>query len=184
MRVARLGTVVLVLVVLAALPALAQAQSHPSSGVRGTVLDTTCETGCQPPCPPPPTCREAAVGVPCPQAGASIVCPMLRVPSVCTQTGCPPPPIELPEFPPYAGDAATVLVRRAGSARVLGRVPVEDGHFTAHLAPGRYVLRAHVAEPCWTGNRQVVEVEAKRWVPLVLRVADGCVVHPDGAAGS
>jgi hypothetical protein len=105
----------------------------------------------------------------------------LRAPQVCAQaaTGCPPPPIELPDFPPYEGEAAEVLVRRAGSAKVLGRVPVDGGHFTARLAPGRYVLRAHVAEPCWTGSRQVVEIEAGRWVPLVLRVGNGCVAHPD-----
>jgi hypothetical protein len=119
--------------------------------------------------------------VPCPQAaGASIVCPLLRAPDFCTQAGCPPPPIELPDYPPYEGESGTVLVRRAGSAQVLGRVPVEAGRFTAHLAPGRYVLRAHVAEPCWTGNRQVVEIEADRWIPLVLRVGNGCVAHPDG----
>lgn len=152
------------LVALALVPALAQAK--PDSGVRGTVLDTTCETGCLPPCPR--------------GAGASIVCPLQSpAPLVCTAAGCPPPPVETPEYPPYEGNAATVLVRRAGSATVLGRVPVEAGRFTAHLAPGRYVLRAHVAEPCWTGNRQVVEIEAKRWIPLVLRVGDGCVAHPD-----
>jgi hypothetical protein len=72
-----------------------------------------------------------------------------------------------------------VLVRRAGSAKVLGRVPVRGGHFAMRLAPGRYVLRAHVALPCWTGNRQVVDVEAGRFVPVVLRVNDGCVAHPD-----
>lgn len=174
---------VAVFVALALLPAAASAQAKPDSGVRGTVLDTTCEAVCQPPCPPPPSCRAAEV-VPCPlpdAAGASIVCPLLRAPEVCTQaaTGCPPPPIELPDFPPYEGEAATVLVRRAGSAKVLGRVPVAGGRFTAHLAPGRYVLRAHVDEPCWTGNRQVVEIEAKRWIPLVLRVANGCVADPD-----
>jgi hypothetical protein len=72
-----------------------------------------------------------------------------------------------------------VLVRRAGSAKILGRVPVGGGKFTAHLAPGRYVLRAHVAAPCWTGNRQVVEIEAGRWIPVVLKVANRCLVHSD-----
>jgi hypothetical protein len=168
-----------VLVALAVAPAMVPA-AQPSSGVRGTVLDTTCETGCEPECPPPPSCRATAV-VPCPQgASTSIVCPLLRAPDVCTQAtaGCPPPPVETPDFPPYEGEAATVLVRRAGAAKVLGRAPVAGGRFTAHLAPGRYVLRAHVAEPCWSGNRQVVEIEAKRWIPLVLRVANGCVAEP------
>ena len=49
---------------------------------------------------------------------------------------CPPPPTEMPEYPPYEGDGATVQVRKAGSAKVLGRVPVEGGHFTLRLAPG------------------------------------------------
>lgn len=169
-----------VVLALALVPALAQAQ--PDSGVRGTVLDTTCETGCMPECPPPPVCRAAGV-VPCPQgAAAAIVCPLLRTPDLCTQAaaGCPPPPIETPDFPPYEGTAATVLVRLAGTAKVLGRVPVSGGKFSAHLAPGRYVLRAHVAEPCWSGNRQVVEIEADRWIPVVLRVANHCVAQPDG----
>src|SRR4051812_42717945 len=159
----------------ALMPSAAAAQAKPDSGVRGTVLDATCETKCEPQCPPPPSCRAVAV-VPCPQAGASIVCPLLRMPAVCTLAagGCPPPPVELPEFPPYEGGAGTVLVRRAGSTNVLGRVPVAAGRFTAHLAPGRYVLRAVVAEPCRTGNRQVVEIGARRWIPLVLRVANGC----------
>jgi len=168
---------------LALAPALAR--GAPDSGVRGAVLDTTCETGCVPPCPPPPSCR-AAVPCPLPQgAGASIVCPLQRpAPLLCTQAavGCPPPPVELPEYPPYEGEAGTVLVRKAGTAKVLGRVPVSAGRFEAHLAPGRYVLRAHVAEPCWSGNRQVVEIEAGRWVPLVLRVGNGCVAHPDAPA--
>lgn len=183
MRRTALGAVA-VLLALAVAPPATSAQAPPQSGVRGTVLDTTCETACEPECPPPPSCR-AAAAVPCPQpggAGAAIVCPLFRAPEACTQAaaGCPPPPVELPEFPPYEGEAASVLVRRAGSAKVLGRVPVVGGHFTAHLAPGRYVLHAHVAEPCWTGNRQVVEIEADRWVPLVLRVGDGCAVHPAG----
>jgi hypothetical protein len=175
------GLVAAVAVVLALVFASSATAAQPSSGVRGTVLDETCGAVCQPECPPPPSCRVVA---PCPQqgAGASIVCPLFRsAPLVCTQgaVGCPPPPIETPAFPPYEGTAATVLVRRAGTAKVLGRVPVEAGRFTAHLGPGRYVLRAHVAESCWTGNRQVVEIEADRWIPLVLHVANGCVAHPD-----
>lgn len=80
------------------------------------------------------------------------------------------------DFPRYEGEAASVLVRRAGTSKVLGRVQVAAGRFTAHLAPGRYVLRAHVAERCWSGTRQVVEIEARRWIPVVLKVADVCVV--------
>lgn len=167
---------VLVLASLAVVPALAQART----GVEGTVLDTTCETGCQPPCPPPPSCRAV---VPCPQpgAGASIVCPLHRAPVVCTDGGanvCPPPPIV---YPPYEGDGATVLVRRAGSPQVLLRLPVEAGAFEARLTPGRYVLRAHVALPCWTGDRETIEVEAGQVTPALLEVNDGCVVHPDAS---
>lgn len=170
---------VLALLALAVAPALAQART----GVEGTVLDTTCETGCQPGCPPPPSCRAAQ---PCPQpgaaqpgAGASIVCPLHRAQVFCTvgsASSCPPPPIL---YPPYEGDGATVLVRRAGSTHVLMRLPVEEGGFHARLGPGRYVLRAHVALPCWTGNREAIEVTAGHLTPVVLQVNDGCVVHPD-----
>ncbi len=167
---------VLALVALAAVPALAQARAR--AGVEGIVLDTTCETGCQPPCPPPPSCRAK---VACPQgAGASIVCPLHRAPAFCTEASpsiCPPPPIV---YPPYEGDAATVLVRRAGAAKAMMSLPVEGGHFDAHLGPGRYVLRAHVGLPCWTGTRAVIEVEAGHLTPVTLEVSDGCVVHPDG----
>jgi hypothetical protein len=165
---------VIVLGTLALVPA-AQA-GQPGSGVRGTVLDTTCAVGCEVECPPPPVCRG-------PHACTTgrIVCPLSqqekRAPQVCTQAGCPGPPIV--EYPPYEGEAATVLVRRAGSAQVLMRVPVNGGRFTARLSPGRYVVLAHVGEPCWTGTRQVVEVKAGRFIPVVLKVNDGCVAHPD-----
>lgn len=115
-------------------------------------------------------------------AGASIVCPLHPRPLalVCTQAGCPEPPVV--EYPPYEGTAATVLVRRTGSSQMLMRLPVNEGHFDARLAPGRYVLRAHVGLPCWTGTRQTVTVEAGRFATAVLQVSDGCVVHPDGAS--
>lgn len=97
---------------------------------------------------------------------------------VCVRAPCPGPI----EYPPHEGTAATVLVRRAGAAQVLMRVPVNEGHFTALLQPGRYVVRAHVGLPCWTGSRQIVTVEAGRFASTVLRVNDGCVVHPDATA--
>lgn len=158
---------------LVAVPAAAQAQ--PSSGIAGTVLDTTCSAGCGVECPPPPSCRGRVV---CPQgAEASIACPLQPRPRsiVCIQAPCPGPI----EYPPYEGTAATVLVRRAGSAEVLMRVPVNEGRFTARLVPGRYVVRAHVGLSCWTGTRQLVEVEPDRFIPATLRVNDACVVHPD-----
>jgi hypothetical protein len=88
--------------------------------------------------------------------------------TTCSTTGC----------------GATVLVRRTGSAQMLMRLPVNEGHFHARLAPGRYVLLAHVGLPCWTGTRQTVTVEAGRFATAVLQVNDGCVVHPDGASAS
>jgi hypothetical protein len=163
----------LVAVLLAALVWAASAQAaQPSSGVRGTVLDTTCASGCQAECPPPPVCRG-----PHACTGRLIVCPLNRSPLICTQAGCPGPPIV--RYPLYEGTAATVLVRRAGAAKPLMRVPVNGGHFDARLAPGRYVLRAVVGEPCWTGTRQTVKVEAGRFGAATLEVSDGCVAHPD-----
>jgi hypothetical protein len=164
---------------LATVPAALAAQ--PSSGVRGSVLDTTCIAGCEVECPPPPTCTPQA----CTGVGHRFVCPLsshrppkrATVPEVCTQAGCPGPPVV--KYPPYEGTAATVILRKAGSAKVLGRLPVVAGKFTAHVPPGRYVLRAHVSESCWTGTKQVVEVIAGRFIPVVLKVADGCVMHPD-----
>jgi hypothetical protein len=168
---------VLILVALALLPAAAGAQA--SSGVRGTVLDTTCATGCEEECAPPPVCR---VGLVCAQgAGASIVCPLSQRsgagPLFCTQAGCPGPPIV--KYPPYEGTAGQVIVRRAGSATVLRKLSVVGAKFAATLAPGRYVLRAQVREPCWTGTRAIVEVPAGRTIPAILQVGDSCVAHPD-----
>jgi hypothetical protein len=155
------------------------ALAQPNSGLRGTVLDTTCSVGCGVECPPPPSCRGAQICAP--MAGASIVCPLQPRPAplACTQAGCPEPP--LVEYPPYEGTAATVLVRRAGAARTLMRLPVNEGRFTALLPPGRYVLRVHVGLPCWTGTRELVKVEASRFTPAVLQVNDGCVVHPQAS---
>jgi hypothetical protein len=171
----RLIALVGLLGALTLVPSTALAQR--SSGVRGTVLDTTCSAGCGVECPPPPSCRE---GFACPQAAAAaIACPLQPQARaiVCVQAPCEPA-----EYPPYEGTAATVLVRRAGSAKVLMRVPVNEGRFEALVGPGRYVVRARVGLPCWTGTRQVVTVEPGRFTSTTLRVNDGCVVHPDGAA--
>ncbi len=168
----------LLAVVLAAFVCASGAQAaQPSSGVRGTVLDTSCASGCEAECPPPPVCRGPHA---CTQR--VIACPLSRSQLqseslVCTQAGCPGPPIV--RYPLYEGAAATVMVRRAGAAQPLMRVPVNGGHFNARLAPGRYVIHATVGEPCWTGTRETIRVEAGRFVAATLEVNDGCVVHPD-----
>src|SRR5262245_55539900 len=85
--------------------------------VEGTVYDATCVAVCQPECPPPPHCgpipapksRSAAI---CAQA--SIVCPLYRVAS----------PNSL-----YAGEGSLVNVRKRGSANVIARLPIVEGHF-------------------------------------------------------
>jgi hypothetical protein len=145
------------------------------------MLDTTCAVGCEAECPPPPVCRGARICAQ-PQAAGRIVCPLTQRggagPLFCTQAGCPGPPVV--RYPPYEGTAGTVILRRAGSATVLRKLPVVEGKFSARLSPGRYVLRAHVAEPCWTGTRAVVEVPVGRTIPAILQVGDGCVAHPDG----
>jgi hypothetical protein len=169
---------VLVLVVLGLVPAGAGATAQKGL-VDGTVLDTTCAVGCEVECPPPPICRGGQV---CAQrAASSIVCPLTQrggaEPLFCTLAGCPGPPIV--RYPPYTGTAGSVILRRAGSATVLRKLPVVEGSFSATLSPGRYVLRAHVAEPCWTGTRAVLEVTAGRTIPAILQVGDGCAAHPD-----
>jgi hypothetical protein len=162
----------LALALLGSVPALAAA----GSGVRGELLDATCAEGCTTPCPPPPTCRGAHA---CTLSSLrpGIVCPLQSSRSrICLSTVRDCGPVV---FPPYTGEGAEVIVRRAGSEQVLTRKVPREGHFSLRLPPGRYVLRAHVALPCWEGERASVEVEAGHFAPLALEVFDPCAVHPD-----
>jgi hypothetical protein len=84
-------------------------------------------------------------------------------------------------YPPYEGTAATITVRRAGSATVMRTVVPQAGQFSIPLRPGRYALSGHVAQPCWVGEKQVVTVERGKTTSVALDVHDNCVAHPDSA---
>ena len=138
--------------------------------VEGTVYDATCVTVCQPECPPPPHCgpitAQSRADVVCAQA--SIVCPLGRA---------------LPGGSIYSGEGSLVNVRRRGSATVIARLPIVEGHFKIRLGPGEYVFHPYLAEEqCWSAPPATgkITVRTKGPVPVVLSATDRCVVHVDG----
>jgi hypothetical protein len=162
----RVGLGLIVLIALA-LPATAAAGQ---SGISGSLYDTTCGDGCLPTCPPP--CRAGELI--CLRGRETIVCPQARVrPAICLPSGCGT------EYPLYEGTDATITVRRAGSETVMRTVTPQAGRFDIRLGPGRYVLRGHVAQPCWVGEKAILAVEAGRTTVAALDVRDNCVMHPD-----
>jgi hypothetical protein len=136
--------------------------------VEGTVYDTTCVTVCQPECPPPPHCGPVPVTkgkqkVICAQA--SIVCPLYRI---------------APGGQVYTGEGSLVNVRKIGSAKVLARLPVVEGHFKVRLAPGQYIFHPYMAEEqCWSAEPWRVEVSPRQQGPIAtsLGATNTCVVH-------
>jgi hypothetical protein len=153
--------------------------------VEGTVYDTTCAgVACGVECPPPPHCGPitagAKTGIVCPMAERMIACPLSRASViVCVQAeGCPgttSPPV-------WSGEGGVVTVRKRGSATVLTKLPVTEGHFSTRLVPGEYVLRPYLPEPqCWSGSPAMVAVvsRTKGPVPVAVDVEDRCVAHPD-----
>jgi hypothetical protein len=137
--------------------------------VEGTVYDATCVAVCQPECPPPPHCGP----IPAPKsrsdaicAQAAIVCPLYRI---------------APGGPVYSGEGSLVNVRKRGSATVIARLPIVEGHFTIRLAPGDYVFHPYMAEEqCWSAGAVVTPVTAKSTspVPVTLDATNRCVMHP------
>jgi hypothetical protein len=137
--------------------------------VEGTVYDATCVAACTPPCPPPcggpipaPKSKGAAI---CAQA--SIVCPLYRI---------------APGGSVYSGEGSLVNVRKRGSATVLARLPIVEGHFKISLAPGEYVFHPYMAEEqCWAAEPVTAKVTAKSKSPVAvtLSATDRCVVHAD-----
>jgi hypothetical protein len=151
--------------------------------VEGTVYDTTCATGCVPECPPPPHCGPIAqvrLKIICAQPQSRrIVCPLQTSPRICLQ-GSPCGGA----FPIYSGEGVVINVRRRGSATVLARLSVVEGHFGIRLGPGAYVLHPYLPEAqCWSGVPAVVRVtrRQKSPVPATIDVVNSCVVHPDTA---
>jgi hypothetical protein len=148
--------------------------------VEGTVFDATCVTACIPECPPPPHCG------PIPQRGshpvicaqAAIVCPLYASPRICL------PSSNCGGYPVYMGEGSLVNVRRRGSATVLARLPIVEGHFKIRLAPGRYVFHPYMAEEqCWSAEPTTIKVGARLRgpVPATIDARNRCVVHTDAA---
>lgn len=148
--------------------------------VEGTVYDATCVTVCAPECPPPPHCgpitQAGRSDVICAQA--TIVCPLHASPRICL------PSSNCGGYPIYSGEGSLVNVRRQGSATVLARLPIVDGHFKIRLGPGQYVFHPYMAEEqCWSAEPTTVRVGARLRgpVPATIDARNGCVVHTDAA---
>jgi hypothetical protein len=152
--------------------------------VEGTVYDTTCPGttcgGCPPPCGPVPVPQKRNSAI-C--AGASIVCPLASAkrpaasPDFCIQGE----PCGV-SFPIYSGEGSLVNVRKRGSAKVIARLPIVEGHFRIRLAPGEYVFHPYMAEEnCWSAETMITAVMAnvKSPIAVTMNATDGCVVHPD-----
>jgi hypothetical protein len=146
--------------------------------VEGTVYDATCVAVCVPECPPPPHCgpipRPGSHAVIC--ARAAIVCPLYASPRICL------PSSNCGGYPVYSGEGSLVNVRRRGSATVLARLPIVEGHFKVRLGPGRYVFHPYMAEEqCWSAEPTMARVTRKLTspVPVTLNATDRCVVHAD-----
>src|ERR1700742_4595309 len=177
MRRVALGLVLVV--ALAALGSGAAAATGNKKIVEGTVYDVTCATGCLPECPPPPHCGPitagAKTGIVCPMSDRMIACPLSRASViVCVQAeGCPGttgPPV-------WSGKGGVVTVRKRGSAKVLAKLPITYGHFSAPLGAGEYVLRPYLPEPkCWSGEpaRITVDVGTRGPVSASLDVRNNC----------
>lgn len=149
--------------------------------VEGTVYDATCVTVCRPECPPPPHCGPVPVtksrsDVIC--ARAAIVCPLYRVaPRICL------PSSNCGGYPTYSGEGSLVNVRKLGSATVIARLPIVEGHFKIRLAPGQYIFHPYMAEErCWSAEPWRVEVTPRQQGPIAtsLGATNNCVVHADG----
>jgi hypothetical protein len=148
--------------------------------VEGTVYDATCVTICMPECPPPPHCGPIPMtngkrNVICAQA--SIVCPLYRDSArICL------PSSNCGGFPVYTVEGSLVNVRKMGSATVIARLPIVEGHFKIRLAPGQYIFRPYMAEEqCWSAEPWRVEVSARQQGPIAtsLGATNNCVVHAD-----
>jgi hypothetical protein len=168
------------LVGLVALLALMSGSASAAGGkklVDGTVYDSTCVAVCKPECPPPPHCgpitQRGPHAVVCAQE--RIICPLYRVaPRICLpSSNCGGNPI-------YSGEGSLVNVRRRGSATVIARLPIVEGHFKVRLGPGEYVFHPYMAEEqCWSAAPVTTRVTSrlKSPVPVTLSATNRCVVH-------
>jgi hypothetical protein len=108
-------------------------------------------------------------------AQASIVCPLYRAaPRICL------PSSNCGGFQIYTGEGSLVNVRKRGSATVLARLPIVEGHFRIRLGPGEFVFHPYYAEEgCWSGEPVTARVTAKLKapVPVTLNATNTCVMH-------
>jgi hypothetical protein len=168
------------MVVLAGLGSGSAAAAGGKKLVEGTVYDATCVAVCQPECPPPPHCgpvtRRGPHAVICAQK--RIVCPLYSgSPRICLpSSNCGGSPI-------YTGEGSLVNVRKRGSATVIVRLPIVEGHFKIRLAPGTYVFHPYMAEEqCWSAPPVTTELTSRLQspVPVTLTATNRCIVHADG----
>jgi hypothetical protein len=182
------------LVMLAGLGSGSAAAAGNRKLVEGTVYDTTCAAACTPECPPPPHCgpitaSSSSAAIICPLRERRIIaCPLVGSSSAgaSSQVCAPDTPCgEDGTFPVYAGEGATINIRRRGSATVLATLPVVEGYFKIRLGPGEYALHPHLPEPqCWSAIPPIVLplTVSARWkgpIAAPISVADSCVAHPD-----
>ncbi|HEY2055830.1 MAG TPA: hypothetical protein VGH14_18005 [Solirubrobacterales bacterium] len=140
--------------------------------VEGTVFDATCVTiCCPPPCGPVPMpAPKSRADVICAQA--QIVCPLQASPRICL------PSSNCGGFPVYTGEGSLVNVRKRGSATVLARLPIVEGHFKIELAPGEYVFHPYMAEEqCWSAEPVTAKIvrALKSPVPVALDATNRCI---------
>lgn len=175
----RLATLLVLAVFCAGLGSGSALAAGAKKTVEGTVYDATCVRVCVPECPPPPHCgpvtQAGRSNVICAQA--SIVCPLYASPRICL------PSSNCGGYPIYAGEGSLVNVRKRGSATVLARLPIVEGHFRIRLGPGEYVFHPYMAEEqCWLAETVMARVTAKLKspVPVTLNATNRCVVHAGG----
>ncbi len=84
--------------------------------------------------------------------------------------------------PIYSGEGSLVNVRRRGSATVIARLPIVEGHFKLLLPPGEYVFHPYMAEEqCWSAAPVTTKIAPRLQgpVPVTLDANNRCVVHTD-----
>lgn len=147
--------------------------------VEGTVYDANCVTVCRPECPPPPHCGP----VPAPKSRAAVICAQAAI--VCPLYDASPriclPSSSCGGYPIYSVEGSLINVRKQGSATVIARLPIVEGHFEIRLAPGQYLFHPYMAEEqCWSAEPWRVEVTPREQSPIPTSVGaiDNCAEHP------
>jgi hypothetical protein len=74
----------------------------------------------------------------------------------------------------YSGEASVSVRRLPGTHRV-ATATVDEGRFRERLDPGRYRLRARIADPCWESRPTKIRVRAGKFKRATLRVRNDCV---------